>query len=204
MSFDLEAETWMTVFDPYGVFAATSRYVPPSPTFISQPIVFRNTFFGLSERRTREYDDVCASSALDPCDDFFLRPNIAPDQQFLEDALVVPTDFLTDSPYWSRFLFAWDEDTLCVVSYGSDMMTHAFELSNYAQLSFFKINGDSYQCPFNINTCLSPDGKEYSYARKGDHVNFFKAQLCGLSQLFIKTKKQFTHGIPCSCIFVDR
>lgn len=206
MSFDLKSETWLTIFDPYGVLPATSRYVPPHPTFKSHTLVVGNRIFGLFQRRDCEYADICGSSSWDPCEDFFLRPNLAPDEQFLKNAYDVPMDFATGLPDWSQFLFAWDEDILCVGSYGSDMVTHAFELYNFAELSFFKITAESYQCPININTCIplgSSDGREFSYAREKDHVNYFKAEFCGRTQLHIKTKKQFTHGTVCSCIFVD-
>lgn len=196
MSFDLNDEMWTTVFDPYGVLAVTFHYVPPLPTFKSQTLVFGNQIFGLSKYRGNGYCDICASSSLNPYEDSFLRPNLAPDEQFLTDVINVPTDL--DLSNWSQFIFSLDQDILCVVSYGTDMMTDAYGLLNYAELSFFKISGDSYQHPINIYTCLPSPG-----CSDGRDVNYFKAEFCSRTRLFIKTKRQFTNGVPCTCIFVD-
>ncbi|KAL1823851.1 hypothetical protein ACET3Z_010629 [Daucus carota] len=182
MSFDLNGETWTTVFDPYGVLAPTFRYVPPLPTFKSQTLIIGSLIFGLSKRRRNGYYDICASNTFNPGSDFFLRPVLVPDQQVLKVVVDAPMDL----PSWSQFIFALGENVLCVVSYGGDMMQDEHGLFCYAELSFF--------------SCL-PVYPETGYS--GD-MCCSNAKFCGRTRFFIRTENQLTHGVPCSCIFVDQ
>ncbi|KAK1353830.1 hypothetical protein POM88_052195 [Heracleum sosnowskyi] len=70
LSYDLEDETWVTVFSPHGALDPFPEniYIPPPPTFDTQIQVVGNMVVGGFYRFGEGYFDICASLAIDPHD----------------------------------------------------------------------------------------------------------------------------------------
>lgn len=207
VSFDLKAQTWSTIFDPNGVLTFPIQYIYPRPLFEAQIQVIGNRIFGIfTLQGPSGHSDICASSSWKPHEDFFLRPNLAPDKQFFHDVFGGPTELNRDISAWRTYMFTLDEGAriMGVVCYCRDLLSHRDELTNFASLSIFKIADEPSPSPTVVNNVPLAhwDTRRFSYAREQDHVNYFKAELLHSTYLFINTQKEFTYGTPYSCIFV--
>ncbi|KAK1391627.1 hypothetical protein POM88_010683 [Heracleum sosnowskyi] len=134
-----------------------------------------------------------------PHEDLFLRPNLAPDKKFFHDVFGAPTKLNTDISAWRTSIFTLDEGAriMGVVCYCSDVLSHGDELSSFATLSIFQVDAESHSSPTIIKDAVHRvywNPGMFSYARKEDRVEYFRAKLLHNTSLFINTKKEFTYA----------
>ncbi|KAK1391623.1 hypothetical protein POM88_010679 [Heracleum sosnowskyi] len=196
--FDLKAETWGTFFDPYGALTSPTQFIERRPLFQAQTQVIGNRIFGIFTRKGTGPSDICASSSWKPHENFFLRPNLAPDKKFFHDVFGAPTKLNTDISAWRTHMFTLDEGAriMGVVCYSN--APYRGELSSFATLSIFQVDAESHSSPTIIKDAVHRvywNPGMFSYARKEDRVEYFRAKLLQGTSFFIYTRKEFTYAI---------
>lgn len=209
LSFNLEAQTWCDVLDPFHVLGPFPPLLKSRihPTFDTQIQMIKNKIFGGFSGRGYGYTDVCASSYLEPSDKYFLRPTLAHDQTFFTHLYSEMKKSEIGLSLWSKYFVTLDESNgiMCVVSYAGYSWD---EYVNFACLSFFEVTGNSYKVPISFNDEVDPSASTFhrifSYANDHDlaNANFFEANFISTTLLPINTRKLNTVGFIRGCFFV--
>lgn len=213
LSYNLERESWVSIFDPNGVLVRCpeiSRF-QPRPTFDTQIQLVGNMVLGGFFRFREGYFDISASLAIHPHDDTFLRPTLAQDINLFKQIHSRPRELNQLLSQCSKYIFTINENLgiICVITYGNDPF---YSFSNYAVLNFFKVTGNCFKCdlppkqvqgnesspiPFCWNSTFG-----YAHDEDEEHVNFFEAEFISTTFMPINTKRQATPGVIYSCMLV--